>query len=42
MFFYVIRNNDYFYDTVRYNEIQLNEQGQIESIGKLYGESVDE
>lgn len=41
IYFYVIRNGEFYYDTVRYGDVVFNDDNQIESLGKLYGEKYE-
>lgn len=41
IYFYVIRNNMFYYDTVRYDNVKLNSNGQIEGMDYLYGQKLE-
>lgn len=40
LYFYVIRSNEFYYDTVRYGKVEFNSNNQIDGMGSLYGDKL--
>ena len=40
LYFYVIRSNEFYYDTVRCGRVEFNSNNQIDGMGSLYGDKL--
>lgn len=40
IYFYVIRSNEFYYDTVRCGKVEFNSNNQIDGMGSLYGDKL--